>query len=130
MTATDRAIELARAAAVAADDTLATDLLGIDVTDLTPISDVFVLATGRTERQVTAIAREIQDALLDLGAKPINREGLEEGRWVLLYFNEIVVHVFHEEERSFYSLERLWHDCPVVDLQLPSLDSSVGGTSQ
>lgn len=130
MAATDRAIELARAAAVAADETLATDLLGLDVRDLTPISDVFVLATGRTERQVTAIAREIQDALLDLGAKPINREGLEEGRWVLLDFNEIVVHVFHEEERSFYLLERLWHDCPVVDLQLPAAESSAGGTSQ
>ena len=130
MTATDRAIELAQAAAVAADDTLATDLVGLDVTGVTPISDVFLLATGRTERQVTAIAREIQDALHEVGAKPISREGLEEGRWVLLDFNEIVVHVFHEEERSYYGLERLWHDCPVIDLQLPAADAAVDGSAQ
>lgn len=124
MTASDRALELARAAAKAADDTLAVDLVGLDVTGVTPISDVFLLATGRNERQVTAIAREIQDALHALDAKPLSREGLEEGRWVLLDFNDVVVHVFHEEERSFYSLERLWNDCPVIDLQLPDLAAS------
>lgn len=123
MTASKRAIELARAAAAAADESLASDLLGLDVTDVTPMSDVFLLATGRNERQVTGIARDIEDALHTLGAKPINREGLEGGRWVLLDFNDIIVHVFHEEERSYYSLERLWHDCPVVDLQLPEAEA-------
>lgn len=119
MSATERALELTRAAAAAADKTLGTDQLGLDVTGVTPIADVFLLVSGRNERQVTAIAREIQDALHEHGAKPLSREGLEEGRWVLLDFNEIVVHVFHEDERVYYSLERLWHDCPVVDLQLP-----------
>lgn len=119
MSATERALELTRAAAAAADKALGTDQLGLDVTGVTPIADVFLLVSGRNERQVTAIAREIQDALHEHGAKPLSREGLEEGRWVLLDFNEIVVHVFHEDERVYYSLERLWHDCPVVDLQLP-----------
>ena len=128
MTASDRALELTRAAAKAADETLAVDLVGLDVTGVTPISDVFLLATGRNERQVSAIAREIQDALLDLDAKPISREGLEEGRWVLLDFNDIVVHVFHEEERSYYSLERLWNDCPAIDLELP--DPADSGEAQ
>lgn len=116
--ASERAIELTRAAAKAADDTLATDLVALDVTGVTPISDVFLLATGRSERQVQAIAREVEDALVKLGAKSIHREGREEGRWTLLDFNDVVVHVFHEEERSYYSLERLWNDCPSVDLGL------------
>lgn len=124
MAASDRAIELSRAAAKAADKTLATDLLAIDVTGVTPIADVFLLATGRNERQVVAIAREIEDALLPLGAKPISREGRDEGRWALLDFNDVVVHVFHEEERSYYSLERLWNDCPIVDLELASDDGA------
>ena len=124
MAASDRAIELSRAAAKAADKTLATDLLAIDVTGVTPIADVFLLATGRNERQVVAIAREIEDALIPLGAKPISREGRDEGRWALLDFNDVVVHVFHEEERSYYSLERLWNDCPIVDLELASDDGA------
>ena len=124
MAASDRAIELSRVAAKAADKTLATDLLAIDVTGVTPIADVFLLATGRNERQVVAIAREIEDALLPLGAKPISREGRDEGRWALLDFNDVVVHVFHEEERSYYSLERLWNDCPIVDLELASDDGA------
>lgn len=124
MTASERAIELTRAAARAADDTLGTDLLGIDVTSVTPIADAFLLVTGRNERQVVAIAREIEDALLEIGAKPISREGRDEGRWALLDFNDIVVHVFHEEERSYYGLERLWNDCPVIDLDLASDDGA------
>ena len=79
---------------------------------------------GRRRRRdnVLAIAGAVEDALIEAGAKPLRREGRSEGRWVLLDFGDIVVHVFHEEERLFYSLERLWKDAPVIDLELPAHD--------
>lgn len=119
MSADERAIGLVRAAAAAADKALAVDLVGLDVSEQLPLTDVFLIATGRNERQVSAIAREVEDRLLEEGAKPVRREGRADGRWVLLDFSDIVVHVFHEEERTYYQLERLWRDAPVVDLQLP-----------
>ena len=119
MSADDKSIALARAAARAADKALATDQVCLDVSGQLPLTDVFLIATGRNERQVSAIAREIEDALLPAGAKPVRREGRADGRWVLLDFSDIVVHVFHEEERTYYQLERLWRDAAVVDLQLP-----------
>lgn len=119
MSADEKAIALARVAARAADTALGTDQVGLDVSGQLPLTDVFLLVTGRNERQVSAIAREIEDALLPEGAKPVRREGRADGRWVLLDFSDIVVHVFHEEERTYYQLERLWRDAPVVDLQLP-----------
>ena len=119
LSADARAIDLARAAAAAADGALATDLVGLDVSGQLPLTDVFLIATGRNERQVSAIAREVEDRLHELGAKPVRREGRADGRWVLLDFSDIVVHVFHEEERTYYQLERLWRDAPVVELQLP-----------
>lgn len=122
MSADERAIALARAAAAAADKALATELVGLDVSGQLPLTDVFVLATGRNERQVSAIAREIEDQLILDGAKPVRREGRADGRWVLLDFNDIVVHVFHEEERQYYQLERLWRDCPVIPLALPAAE--------
>ena len=76
--------------------------------------DAFVIASAPNERQVSAIVDAIEERLLGLGAKPVRREGEREGRWVLLDFAEIVVHVQHAEERSFYALERLWKDCPVI----------------
>lgn len=123
MPATDHAVELARAAAAAADDLRATDLVGLDVSERLPLADVFVLATGETERQVSAIAREVEDRLLPLGAKPLRREGRDDGRWVLLDFGDLIVHVFHQEERTYYQLERLWRDCPVVDLAVQASEA-------
>lgn len=120
MSADDKAIALARAAARAADRALGVDQVALDVSGQLPLTDVFLLVTGRNERQVSAIAREIEDALLLEGAKPVRREGRADGRWVLLDFSDIVVHIFHEEERTYYQLERLWRDAPVVDLELPS----------
>jgi ribosome-associated protein len=67
-----------------------------------------------------AIAGEIEDKLIEAGYKPLRREGRAEGRWILVDFGDLVVHVFHEEERVYYSLERLWKDCPVVPIELPS----------
>ena len=116
MTATPRAVELATEAALAAADKLATDVLAIDVSEQLVITDVFVLAAAPNDRQVRAIVDEIEDKLREIGAKPVRREGERDGRWVLIDYGEIVVHVQHEEERQFYALERLWRDCPVIPL--------------
>lgn len=120
MTASPRALELLHAAAVAADAKQADDLVALDVSEPLPLTDVFLLASGRNERNVLAIAEGIEDRLAELGAKPLRREGRSEGRWVLLDFGDLVVHVFHEEDRMYYALERLWRDCPVIPLDLPA----------
>ena len=116
MTATDRAVELIHAAARAASDKLAQQIIAFDVSEQLAITDAFLLASASNDRQVKAIVDEVEDKLRELGAKPIRREGLRDGRWVLLDFGDVVVHVQQEEERSFYALERLWRDCPTIDL--------------
>jgi ribosome-associated protein len=121
--ATDYARDLALTAAQAAADKLATDIVLIDVSDRLAITDVFVVATGNNERQVEAIVDEVEEKLRLAGTKPIRREGQRDGRWVLLDYGDIVVHVQHSEERVFYSLERLWKDCefiPFVDAAAPA----------
>jgi ribosome-associated protein len=124
VTATDFACELAIAAGHAASDKLAQDILLLDVSERLVITDVFVLATGTNERQVEAIVDEVERKLrVDLGVKPIRREGEKDGRWVLLDFGEIVVHVQHSEERVYYALERLWRDCPVIPFE-PTVSAS------
>ncbi len=114
MPASERSVELGLAAAQAAADKLASDILLLDVSEQLVITDVFLLASAPNDRQVKAVVDEIEDSLRELGAKPVRREGAQEGRWVLLDFADIVVHVQHEEERVFYALERLWKDCPVI----------------
>ncbi|RIK12014.1 MAG: ribosome silencing factor [Acidobacteria bacterium] len=116
MTATARAVELARAAAAAAQDKLAQDVVGLDVSGQLALTDVFVIASAPGERQVGAIVEAVEERLSELGSKPLRREGQREGRWVLLDFGDIVVHVMHTEDREFYDLERLWKDCPAVVL--------------
>ena len=116
MTATDRAVELATAAAEAAADKLAQEIIALDVSEQLVITDVFVVASAESDRQVRAVVEAIEDRLRDMGAKPVRREGMKEARWVLLDFTDIVVHVQHAEDRQFYALERLWKDCPVVEL--------------
>lgn len=116
MTATPRAIELIRAAAKAASDKLATDVVAFDVSEQLAITDAFLIATASNDRQVKAVVDEIEDQLRELGAKPIRREGVRDGRWALLDYTDIVVHVQHTEERAFYALERLWRDCPAIDV--------------
>src|SRR3954468_6000817 len=112
MPASARSLELAEAAVVAAADKLASDLLILDVSDQLVITDCFVLASPPNDRQVRAVVDAIEEKLLALGAKPARREGEREGRWVLLDYVAIVGHVQHSEERTYYSLERLWKDCP------------------
>lgn len=116
MTASEHAVELTRAAAEAAEAKLATEVVAFDVSEQLYITDVFLLCTGANPRQVAAITEAVEERLLDLGAKPTRREGQREARWVLLDYTDIVVHVQHAEERSFYALERLWSDCPLVTL--------------
>ncbi|GII54736.1 ribosomal silencing factor RsfS [Planotetraspora thailandica] len=117
MTATERAIELVRVAAEAAADKLADDIIAYDVSDQLVITDAFVLCSASNDRQVRAVVDEIEERLrIEADAKPVRREGEREGRWVLLDYLDIVVHVQHEEDRTFYALERLWKDCPSIPL--------------
>jgi ribosome-associated protein len=116
MTATDRALELVRNAAQAASDKLAENIMAFDVSEQLFITDAFVLCSAPNDRQVRAVVDGIEDQLRAIEAKPARREGERDGRWVLLDYSDIVVHVQHEEERSFYALERLWRDCPLITL--------------
>lgn len=117
MTASDRATRLVQIAAEAAADKLADDILAYDVSEQLVITDAFLLASASNDRQVRAIVDEIEERLrVEADAKPVRREGEREGRWVLLDYLDIVVHVQHEEDRSFYALERLWKDCPLMEL--------------
>ena len=117
MTASDKAVELVRIAAEAAGEKLADDIIAYDVSDQLVITDAFVLCSASSDRQVRAIVDEVEKRLReDAGAKPVRREGEREGRWVLLDYLEIIVHIQHEEDRLFYALERLWKDCPPIEL--------------
>jgi ribosome-associated protein len=111
-----RARELTVAAAEAAADKLADEILAYDVGDQLVITDVFVLCSAPNDRQVKAIVDAVEERLRTLGAKPVRREGEREGRWVLLDYIDVVVHVQHAEERVYYALERIWKDCPLVEL--------------
>ena len=124
MAATSQAREMATVAAHAAADKKATDVVVLDVSDQLVITDAFVIASAPNERQVGAIVDSVEEKLRDAGHKPVRREGAREGRWVLLDYVDVVVHVQHDEERSFYGLERLWKDCPRIDV--PSLDGADG----
>jgi ribosome-associated protein len=129
MTASARSVELASAAVVAAADKLATDLMILDVSEQLVITDCFVLASASNDRQVRSIVDAVEEKLLTLGAKPVRREGEREGRWVLLDYVDVVVHVQHSEERTYYSLERLWKDCPTLPLPVeaaPPADRAAG----
>ncbi|WP_120522232.1 ribosome silencing factor [Arthrobacter celericrescens] len=122
MTAHESSIVLARHAARAAADKLAEDIVALDVSERLALTDVFLIASAPTERQVNAIVDGIEEELLKQDLRPVRREGRSEGRWVLLDYADIVVHVQHTEDRVFYALERLWKDCPVVDLELNGKD--------
>jgi ribosome-associated protein len=114
--ASERALELALAAAQAAADKKANDIVILDVADQLVITDAFILASAPNERQVLAVVDAIEERLVGLPekAKPVRREGERAGRWVLLDYVDVVVHVQHSEEREYYSLDRLWKDCPRV----------------
>lgn len=118
MQSPDAALEMLRIAAAAADSKGGDDLVALNVSEPLPFVDIFLLVSATSERAVAAIADEIEDELLLAGHRRLRREGREESRWVLLDFGDLVVHIFHEQERVFYGLERLWKDCPVVPVEV------------
>jgi len=118
VTAAAESIDLAVAAAAAAADKLAEDIVGFDVSEQLAIADVFLLCSAPNDRQVRAVVEAVEEALAAQGSKPVRAEGRQQGRWVLLDYIDLVVHVLHAEDRAFYSLERLWRDCPVVPLSI------------
>lgn len=126
MTATQRAVELVTIAAQAASDKLAEHIVAFDVSDQLVITDAFVLCSAPNDRQVRSIVDAIEEKLREADAKPVRREGERDGRWVLIDYGEIVVHVQHEEERMYYALERIWRDCPTIPLP-ESVSSGHGG---
>ena len=127
MAATDHALELTHLAAQAAADKLATDLVAFDVSERLALTDVFLIVTAKNEPQVGAVVDAVEEALFKDGSKVLRREGESEKRWVLLDFGDIVVHVQHAEERQLYSLERLWRDCPAIELDID--ESAPAGTA-
>jgi ribosome-associated protein len=116
VTASPEAVATAVAAAEAAADKLAEDVVALDVSQQLVITDVFVLCSAPNDRQVRAIVDAVEERLRGMGIRPLRREGERENRWVLLDFGDVVVHVQLAEERIHYALERLWKDCPVVEL--------------
>lgn len=118
MQSPQNAVEMLQIAADAADAKGGEDLVALNVSEPLPLVDIFLLVTGNSERNVAAIADEIEDKLVEAGHKRVRREGRAEARWVLLDFGDLVVHVFHPEERVYYGLERLWRDCPVVPIEI------------
>jgi ribosome-associated protein len=125
VSASQRALELAQAAAQAAADKKAENIVILDVADQLVITDAFLLASAPNERQVLAIVDAIEEALVGLPekAKPVRREGERTGRWVLLDYIDMVAHVQHNEEREFYALDRLWKDCE----RIPFVDKALAG---
>ena len=128
MTATEQALETARVAVAAAADKKANNIVVLDVSEQLVITDCFVIASAPNERQVQAIVDNVEERMAAAGTKPVRREGAREGRWVLLDFVDVVVHVQHNEERSFYGLERLWKDCPRIDFVEETSGSTTNGS--
>ena len=123
MSATAEAIQMAGVAARAAAAKLAQDIVVIDVSGQLVITDCFVIASANNERQVNAIVDEVEEKMRLAGYKPARREGAREGRWVLLDYVDIVVHIQHTDERNFYALDRLWRDCPLVEVNVDDVES-------
>ncbi|AKN16656.1 ribosome silencing factor [Mycobacterium haemophilum] len=118
MSATKEAIDMATVAAAAAAAKLADDVVVIDVSEQLGITDCFVIASASNERQVNAIVDEVEEKMRRAGHRPARREGAREGRWTLLDYRDIVVHIQHQDDRDFYALDRLWGDCPVVPVDI------------
>ena len=118
MTAKPEALATARVVVEAAADKVAKDIVVLDVSEKLGIADIFVIASGNTERQVGAIVDEIELRCSKVGLK-MRREGQREDPWVLLDLFDTIVHIQHSDARTMYALDRLWKDCPAIDLELP-----------
>jgi len=108
-------IELARICSRIAADNKAEDVVALDVREMSSFADFFVILSGRSTRHVQAMAERLENELRSKRIKTSRAEGLQEGKWVLLDFGDVIVHVFYHEERSFYDLEGLWHDAPRIE---------------
>lgn len=126
MTASPESIRLASEAAAAADDKLAQDVIAFDVSDQLALADAFVLCSAPTDRQVSSIVDAVEDRLKPLVGRPVRREGEREARWVLLDYADVVVHVMRSEDRAFYALERLWKDCPTLQVLDEAISREAG----
>lgn len=125
MTAAHTTIDAIRIAATAADRLKASDIVAFDVTDLLAFTEVMMIASASNERQVLAIAEEVEkDLYLKTKRSARSREGLTEGQWILLDYGDFVIHIMHQESRDYYGLERLWRDQPTVDLHLEHPEES------
>ena len=125
MTAATTIIDAVRIAAAAADRVKANDIVAFDVTDLLAFTEVMMIAAASNERQVLAIAEEVEkDLHLKARLSPRSREGLTEGQWILLDYGDFVIHIMHQESRDYYGLERLWRDQPTIDLELEHSEES------
>ncbi|PLR93794.1 ribosome silencing factor [Bacillus sp. T33-2] len=109
--------QLLLTAAKAADDKKAEDIMVLNMKGISLIADYFIICHGNSDKQVQAIAREIKDKVEENGGSVKRMEGFDEARWVLIDLGDVVAHVFHREERSYYNLERLWGDAPLVNIQ-------------
>lgn len=117
MAATSEAIELTIVAARAASNGKATSIQAIDVSSRMVLTDVFLIVSGSTSRHVRALVKDIDDAVSQAGIKRLRQEGLTgDSRWVILDYGDLIVHVQVDEDREFYALEKLWGDCPTIEL--------------
>ena len=122
--------DMARLAAGAALDKKALDPLVLDLRGISSVAEFFVILTGTSDRHAMAVAGNVMDAFKALGIKPLGEEGAKDGKWILLDFGEIVVHVFLESVREYYDIERLWIDAPRLDLEEPGADGSKDGSNE
>ncbi|MGF3055101.1 ribosome silencing factor [Microbacterium sp. YY-01] len=124
MQSPESAMEMLRIAAGAAEAKGGEELVALNVSEPLPLVDIFLIVSAASERGVAAIADEIDERMIRAGFKATLREGRLEARWVLMDFGDLVVHIFHEQERAFYGLERLWKDCPAVPI--PVVETAAG----
>ena len=118
MAASEESLEWARIAARAAAELKATTVAAIDVSERLVLTEVFIVVSGSTDRQVRSLVDAVDEALLKAGVRRKRREGFDEGHWVLVDYGDLVVHVQQDEDREFYALERLWADCPSIGLSV------------
>lgn len=116
-TATPEAIRTARTAASAIADKKGEDIVLLDLSALLVVTDVFVVASGTSNRHVKSLVDDVEEALRPLGRRPLRREGVDHGEWVLLDYGDVVIHVFDRQTRAYYELERLWADAPAIDFE-------------
>lgn len=118
MAASEETLEWARIAAQAAAALKATTIAAIDVSERLVLTEVFLVVSGSSDRQVRSLVDAMDEALLKAGVRQKRREGFDEGHWVLVDYGDLVVHVQQDEDREFYALERLWADCPSIGLSV------------